>query len=237
MGKPKLFKFADLNNMPNVFQKDTGMKGKWHAGFFGNDAPITLELACGKGDYTLGLAERFPERNFIGMDIKGNRIWSAARKGRLAGLENVAFVRGQIDHLTDYFASGEVDEIWITFPDPFLKPSRWKKRLTAPRFLELYRHVLRPGGRIHLKTDNDVLYAFTLQVLERGGHKILHQYNDIYAAGVEALTYGIQTYYEQMHLRNGLTIKYVCFELGDKTATGEEDQVFSSTSSNSSNPA
>lgn len=213
MGKPKLFKFADLQNHPNIFDKDPGMKGRWRTDFFRNDADIILELACGKGDYTNGLAGKFPDKNFIGMDLKGNRIWSAARTGRLEGLDNVAFIRDQIDHIEDYFAPGEVSEIWITFPDPYLKPSKWKKRLTAPRFLALYSKILASGGCIHLKTDNDVLYQFTLETIAREGHEVLHDYDDIYEAGVSHMTHDIQTYYEKMHLRSGLTIKYICFRL------------------------
>jgi tRNA (guanine-N7-)-methyltransferase len=216
MGKPKLFKFADLKNHANIFDEDNRMKGKWKEEFFRNDSEIVLELACGKGEYTIGLAKLFPGRNFIGMDLKGNRIWSGARIGRLEGLSNIAFIRNQIDHIEEFFEFGEVDEIWITFPDPYLKPSKRKKRLTSPRFLALYRKILKKGGRIHLKTDNDELYDFTLAVIREGGHELIHNHSDIYAEGVCHLTHDIQTYYEKLHLKNGLTIKYVCFKLGNE---------------------
>ncbi len=213
MGKPKLFKFDDLKNIPFVFDRKSGLKGKWASDFFKNDGDVVLELACGKGEYTRGMAELFPEKNFIGMDIKGNRIWSGSRLATMAGLENIAFVRDQIDHIDKHFAADEVSEIWITFADPFLKPSKWKKRLTAPRFLNLYKDLLKPGGIIHLKTDNDVLYEFTFGVIESEGHELIHNYNDIYSQGVSHLCHDITTHYESMHLKNGLTIKYVAFRL------------------------
>ncbi|MCP4122079.1 MAG: tRNA (guanosine(46)-N7)-methyltransferase TrmB [Bacteroidetes bacterium] len=214
MGRPKLEKFADLKNMPQVMDEDPGMKGRWKKDFFKNDGEMVLELACGKGDYTLGLAQLFPEKNFVGMDLKGNRIWSAAKVGEQLGLTNIGFVRAQIDHIDDYFDENEIDEIWITFADPYLKPSKWKKRLTSSKFLKLYKPILKSGGLIHLKTDNEVLYEFTLEVIKEQGLELIHNYDDIYAAGVTNLTHNIQTYYEKMHLKNGLTIKYVCFRLG-----------------------
>ena len=211
MGKNKLEKFAELKEMSNVFEKDGQMKGKWNSNYFKRDAKLTLELACGKGDYARGLAQLFPKENFIGMDIKGNRIWTAATIATNEELENVAFIRDQIDHLEEYFEEGEVDEIWITFADPFLQPGRSKRRLTSPKFLEVYKPILKKGGHIHLKTDSDVLYEFTLETIEELGLKIIHNYPDIYGSEVTHLTHNIQTYYEQKHLKNGLTIKYVCF--------------------------
>ena len=213
MGKPKLVKFEELKSMPNVFDKDGAMKGKWRNEFFKNESKITLELACGKGDYTRGLAVQFPEENFIGMDLKGNRIWTGTTLADKAGLKNVAFIRDQIDHLDTYFEAGEVDEIWITFPDPYLRESKSKKRLTSPKFLEVYRPILKKGGLVNLKTDNDVLYNFTLEVIEEQGLEIIHNYKDIYEAGVSHLTHEIQTHYEGMHLKNDLTIKYICFKI------------------------
>lgn len=214
MGKPKLFKFNDLKNIPYVFERESGLKGKWNEEFFENEADIVLELACGRGEYARGMAERFPERNFIGMDIKGNRIWSACRLVEQAGLENIAFVRDQIDHIDKHFAPNEVSEIWITFADPFLKPSKWKKRLTAPHFLNLYKEILKPEGIIHLKTDSDVLYQYTLGVIGKEGYEIIHNYDDVYSQGVSHLCHDITTYYESKHLKNGLTIKYLAFRLG-----------------------
>ncbi|MCB0503133.1 MAG: tRNA (guanosine(46)-N7)-methyltransferase TrmB [Bacteroidetes bacterium] len=211
MGKNKLEKFAELKEMSNVFEKDGQMKGKWNSHYFKNQGKITLELACGKGDYALGLAQLFPEDNFIGMDIKGNRIWTAATRAGDHNLENVCFIRDQIDHLADYFEPGEVDEIWITFADPFLQPGRARRRLTSPKFLEIYKPILKKGGVINLKTDSDLLYQFTLETIQELGLKIIHNYPDIYQSKVTHLTYDIQTYYEQKHLKNGLTIKYVSF--------------------------
>jgi tRNA (guanine-N7-)-methyltransferase len=222
MGKPKLFKFADLKNHPNVLEKDNRLKGKWRSDFFKNDGELIVELACGRGEYTLGLAEKFLDKNFIGVDIKGNRIWSGARLGVLAGLKNFAFIRTQIDHIDEYFEKDEVDEIWITFADPFLKPSKWKKRLTAPTFLDLYRKILKPNGVIHLKTDSTVLYEFTRKVVLDSGHLVLHDYDDIYGSKVSHLCHDIQTYYERKHLKNGLSIKYLSFQL--KGASHYSDQ-------------
>jgi tRNA (guanine-N7-)-methyltransferase len=213
MGKSKLEKFAELKTLENVFERDGGMKGNWRNQFFKNNSKITLELACGKGEYTRGLAQLFPEENFIGMDIKGNRIWTAVNVAQKADLKNVAFIRDQIDHLEDYFEPGEVDEIWITFSDPFLQPGRAKKRLTSNKFLPLYQSVLKKGGLVHLKTDSDTLYHFTLEVIAENNLKIIHNYNDIYDQNVAHLTYNIQTYYEGMHLKNGLTIKYICYQI------------------------
>ena len=213
MGRPKLFKFEDLKNFSTVFDRESTMKGKWRSDYFQNDGELILELACGKGEYTRGLAELFPDKNFIGMDVKGNRLWSAAKLGQTAGLTNIAFVRAQIDHIEEFFNEEEIDEIWITFADPFLKPSKWKKRLTSPIFLDHYSKILKPNGLIHLKTDNDVLYEFTKQVIESEGHHLLHDCSDIYANDETHLTHHIQTYYEQMHLKNELTIKYLCFKL------------------------
>lgn len=215
MGKPKLFKFADLKTKANVFERDGLIKGRWRSDYFRNDAAITLELACGKGEYTRGLAAIFPDRNFIGMDIKGNRLWTAVNLAQGAGLGNVAFIRDQIDHLEDYFEPGKIDEIWITFADPFRKHSQRRKRLTSSKFLDIYRKVLRPGGRIHLKTDSDLLFDFTLETLEGQKCTIHALHRDIYGEGVTDKTFGIRTHYEKMHLERGLTIKYLCFSLED----------------------
>lgn len=213
MGRPKLQKFAELAELPTVFQRDGRMKGRWHSEYFKNKHPIVLELACGKGDYTRGMAALFPEKNFIGVDIKGNRLWTAARLAEQAELHNVAFIREQIDHLGDYFEPGEVSEIWITFPDPFPRKREIKKRLTSPKFLNVYRTFLPSGAHIHLKTDSDSLYAYTLEVIAEQKLQVYKNYPDIYAAGVAHEVYNIQTYYEQMHLKEGRTIKYVCFGL------------------------
>lgn len=215
LGRPKLEKFAALASMANVYERNPAHKGSWAAAHFGNHYPLVLELACGKGDYALGLAKALHEKNFIGVDIKGNRLYTGATRANSMGLSNVAFIREQIDHLEEYFAPGEVSEIWITFPDPFLKKSKSRKRLTSPKFIEIYRKFLQPGGCVHLKTDSQELYEFTKETIAEMQLPLLKDYPDVYAMGKqESELYGIQTYYEQMHLKDGRTIKYLCFGLG-----------------------
>lgn len=211
MGQKKLIRFEEITTFPNVLIYPEDMPGRW-AAHFGHAYPLTLELACGKGDYTLGLARCRPQENFIGVDVKGNRIWKGAKTALDEGLSNVAFLRTQIDHLDRYFAAGEVADIWITFPDPFLRQSRAKKRLTHPRFLHLYHRVLAPGGRIRLKTDSPELFAFTLEVIRETGCILHRRVEDVYAAPPEPLL-RLQTFYEQMHLRAGRTIRYLEFSL------------------------
>src|SRR5690606_14782619 len=171
MGKDKLRKFREIDTSANVLRLDAGkpMRGRWAADHFGNDWPIVLELACGKGEYTVNLAKLFPGRNFIGVDYKGARIWRGAKTALEEGMTNVALLRIQIETILDYFAPGEVAEIWITFPDPQPQQSREKKRLTAPTFLAKYKTVMAPDGIMHLKTDNDGLYAYTLEQLAEQG--------------------------------------------------------------------
>jgi tRNA (guanine-N7-)-methyltransferase len=211
--KGKLQKFAELADNPIVFEKHPVHKGKWRNDFFHNDHPVILELACGKGDYTLGMARLFPDKNFIGADIKGNRIWSAARIAGIEQLNNVSFIRDQIDHIAEYFENEELDEIWITFADPFPKEGDAKRRLTSKKFLDIYKHVLKKNGLIHLKTDSDTLYNFTKEMLSAYPSVVLKDYPDVYAMHKNEELHGIQTYYEQMHLREGKTIKYLCFRL------------------------
>jgi len=164
MGQKKLIRFEEIRQFSNVLEYPPDMKGNWHR-FFGNQHPITLELACGKGEYAVGLARLHPEENFIGIDIKGNRIWRGAKTALEEKMKNVAFIRSAIDQITAYFAANEIAGIWLTFPDPQLRESRSKKRLTHPRFLRLYQQFLAPGARVHLKTDSPVLYTFTLEVI------------------------------------------------------------------------
>ena len=211
--KSKLQKFAELAENPIVLEKNPVLKGKWNKDFFKNEHPIVIELACGKGDYTLGMAKLFPEKNFIGIDIKGNRIWSAARMAVIENLQNVGFVRDQIDHLTEYFEQGEVSEIWITFSDPFPRDGDAKKRLTSSKFLSIYKRVLALNGNIHLKTDSDLLYEFTKVTLAETPSEIIKDYSDVYAMDKNAELFNIQTYYERMHLKDKRTIKYLCFKL------------------------
>lgn len=211
--KSKLQKFAELANNPIVLEKNPVLKGKWKAVFFKNTHPIIIELACGKGDYTLGMAKLFPDKNFIGVDIKGNRIWSAARIADIENLQNVGFIRDQIDHLSDYFEKGEVEEIWITFSDPYPRDGDAKKRLTSKKFLSVYKNILKEGGLIHVKTDSDLLYNFTKEMLHDFPSEIIKDYDDVYAMQKNEELYGIQTYYERMHLNDNRTIKYLCFRL------------------------
>ena len=208
-------KFELLKTHPLVMDKDPSAKGKWQTDFFKNNHPIIVELACDKGEYTLGMAKLFPEKNFIGMDIKGNRIWSSARLAQLDELTNVGYIRDQIDKLEDYFLPGEIDEIWITFSDPFPKKRDAKRRLTSNRFLPIYKKLLKTGGKIHLKTDSDILYEFTKEVLATTPCIILKDYSDVYAMNKQEELFGIQTYYEKMHISDGKTIKYLCFSLVD----------------------
>jgi tRNA (guanine-N7-)-methyltransferase len=209
----KLHKYAAIGDDPIVFEKSPLLKGKWRSEFFKNTHPIILELACGKGDYTLGMAKLSPEKNFIGVDIKGNRIWSGVRLARLDYLQNVGFIRDQIDKLNEYFAAGEVDEIWITFSDPFPKSREHKRRLTSQKFLNVYKQILKKDGIIHLKTDSDILYQYTKEVLSETASEIIKDYPDVYAMEKNDELFGIQTYYEKMHLKDNRTIKYLCFKL------------------------
>lgn len=213
MGKDKLRKFAEVATFKNVLQLDEGkvMKGKWAEKHFGNNKPIVLELACGKGEYTVNLAKYFPERNFIGIDYKGNRIWRGAKTALEEGIENVAFLRIQIETLLDYFDAGEVDEIWITFPDPQPQISREKKRLTSDKFLESYKIVLKVGGYVNLKTDNDDLHAYTCEKLQELSLLIHAKTEDLYHSDLVDDVLSIKTYYEKKYLVHNKNINYLKF--------------------------
>ena len=214
MGQKKLKRFAEIATFKNVFQFPGGMKGRWGA-YFRNDYPIALELACGKGEYAIGLGSLYPQRNFIGVDLKGNRIWVGAKKAIENNMTNVAFLRAQIDRLPEYFGGHEISEIWITFPDPQLRISRAKKRLTHPKFLRLYHQVLRPGGLIHLKTDSPNLYQFTKQVIEMYGLKTFTDYEDVYAINDLSPELKIKTHYEDLDIADSNRVHYLCFSLPD----------------------
>jgi len=213
MGKDKLRKFAEIETFANVYELDAGksLKGKWSKMHFKNDAPLVLELACGKGEYTVNLAQLFPEKNFIGIDYKGNRIWRGAKTAIEEGIENVAFLRIQIEQILDYFDADEVSEIWITFPDPQPQISREKKRLTAPRFLEKYKVILQESAPINLKTDNDDFYAFTLETIEQLGLKLHVRTEDLYRSDLVDEVLSIKTYYEKKYLTHHKNINYVRF--------------------------
>ena len=213
MGKDKLRRFSEIAEFANVLQLDAGkpFQGKWSSDFFKNDKPLVLELACGKGEYTVNLATLFLDKNFIGIDYKGNRIWRGAKTALENGISNVGFLRIQIETLTDYFATGEVDEIWITFPDPQPQISREKKRLTAERFLTMYKQVLKPGGKVNLKTDNDDLYTYTVEkVTELGLNKHI-QTEDLYHSEFANEVLSIKTYYERKYLKDNKNINYIQF--------------------------
>jgi len=213
MGHKKLVKFQAIDTYANVLQYPENMPGNWGA-FFKNDNPITLELACGKGEYSVGLGREHRDRNFIGVDIKGNRIYRGATTALAEGLDNVAFLRTHIGQITKYFTANEVAEIWIIFPDPFLKKE--SNRLTHPRFLHLYQQILRPGSTINLKTDSLELYEFTMQVIEEQGCTIIENIVDVYGQNKATGPLAIQTFYEKMHLADGRTIYFVSFKLPEQ---------------------
>jgi len=219
-GKNKLFRFAQNLTFDNLFQlsfeelqKGFHLKGKWGQSFFKNNGDIVLELGCGKGEYTVGLARRFPEKNFIGIDIKGARMNLGLNEAKDLGLKNVAFVRTRIN-LTEYcFGKNEISEIWITFPDPQPRQIKAKKRLTSSWFLNHYSKFLKPGGIIHLKTDNIIFLESTLDVIKDENHKVLDLNYDIYGSGIDNEITQIQTYYEKKWLDHGTKIKYLKFSL------------------------
>ncbi len=212
MGQKKLVRFRAIETFSNVLQNPENANGRWHE-YFQNNNPITLELACGKGEYSVNLGRQHKDRNFIGVDIKGNRIFIGAKTALEEGLKNVAFMRAQIGQITRYFDPGEVTDIWIIFPDPFLREGKAKNRLTHPRFLSLYQQILKPGARIHLKTDSKELYDFTLETITEQECTIHENIADIYGQGKATGALGIQTFYEKMHLAEGRTIYYVSFSL------------------------
>ena len=220
MGKNKLARFAENETFANLFQltyeqvtkEGFALKGKWNKEFFKNDNPIVLELGCGKGEYTVGLAKKYPNKNFIGIDIKGARLWKGCKTSNEDKMTNVAFVRTHIQMIESYFAENEVSEIWITFPDPQLKKPN--KRLTCERFLSLYKNILKSEGIVHLKTDSQELYEFTKdEVLIPTKREILYNTNDLYNSDFKEDVIEIQTFYEAMYLKIGKPITYLKFKL------------------------
>ncbi|MCP3929384.1 MAG: tRNA (guanosine(46)-N7)-methyltransferase TrmB [Bacteroidetes bacterium] len=223
----KLQKFAEVLSFPNVYEnfdhKDpqligengqpADLKGQWRGTHFENNNPLILELACGRGEYTLQLARMYPQRNFVGVDIKGARIWKGARTALQENLKNAAFLRTRIEQIGFFFEKEEVDEIWITFPDPFLRKSKANRRLTSFNFLSYYHKILKPSGIVHLKTDEPNLYAYTLEVLsDHSDWKVLFTDDDIYSKPLPIPELDFKTYYEAMHLDAGKTIKYIRFQ-------------------------
>ncbi|GAB3989770.1 hypothetical protein GCM10028807_15390 [Spirosoma daeguense] len=190
------------------------IRGCWRADYFKNDNPIVLELACGKGEYTIGLGQAFPQTNFIGVDIKGDRIARGSQIAQRLGLSNVAFLRTDINFLEEFFAQQEVDEIWITFPDPMPRPKQEKHRLTHPRFLELYKKVIKANGTLHLKTDSPELFNYSLQQINDGQFVDLQFTTDLYNSHLNAIHIGIKTKYEQLFFDKGFTINYLQCKIG-----------------------
>jgi tRNA (guanine-N7-)-methyltransferase len=221
LGKKKLSRFRELEHLERVFQppfeevfrRDYYLKGKWCQDVFGNDQALILELGCGKGEYTVGLARIYPHQNYMGLDIKGARIWTGAKAAQAEGLSNVAFLRTRIDFVNSFFDRDEVSEIWITFPDPQEKRRRLKKRLPGAHFLNKYRAFLKDGGRIHLKTDNLQLHQDTLEMVLYNGLEIVQSSTDVYSEGWNDERVSIKTYYEKRFLGEGIKINYLCFRL------------------------
>jgi tRNA (guanine-N7-)-methyltransferase len=222
MGQKKLIRFEAIKHFPNVLEYPQDMQGKWQD-HFTNTSPITLELACGKGEYAVGLGRLYAGRNFIGIDIKGNRIWRGAKTALDEGLLNVAFIRSHIDKITDYFAPDEVAEIWITFPDPQLRGSRAKKRLTHPRFLRLYQKILHKGGLVHVKTDSPDLYQFTLAVINLFGLELLENTDQVYTQPDIKPELLIKTHYENLDIAQSNRVHYLCFRINQELP-GEKDE-------------
>ncbi|MBR5885688.1 MAG: tRNA (guanosine(46)-N7)-methyltransferase TrmB [Alistipes sp.] len=224
MGKDKLKRFAENKTFAcfvepqfeEMFRTEHPLKGNWHKEFFKNDNPIVLELGCGKGEYTVALAERNPDKNFIGVDIKGARMWRGAKTATERGMKNVGFLRARIEFITSLFAAGEIAELWITFPDPQLKTRRAKKRLTSPIFLEYYAKLLANDGWINLKTDSQHLYNYTQAVIKQFDLNCEVANNDIYGSGYADEVLSVKTAYETVYLQRGLPITYTRFSLGGK---------------------
>ena len=229
MAKNKLTKFAEMATYKNVFEytfqelqeRAFPLKGKWGKEYFQNDNPIVLELGCGKGEYTVGLARVYPNKNFIGMDIKGARIWSGATDAIVNELENVAFVRTHIEMIAHFFDTNEVSEIWITFPDPQMK--KVNKRLTSCRFMKEYSKILKENGVIHLKTDSNFLYTYTQALIVKNKLEVLFDTDDLYHSKIESEVLSIQTFYEKQWLSRGLNIKYLKYICPKKVIWTEPD--------------
>lgn len=212
MAQKKLFRFGEIKKFKNVLEYPNDIKNKWSE-FFGNKNPIVLELACGRGEYTIGLSKLFPEKNFLGVDVKGNRMYLGAKTALDQNLKNAAFLRTQIEMIDNYFGESEVDEIWITFPDPQLRLSKAKKRLTHPRFLRLYHKFLKPNGKINLKTDSPDLYNFTLDVINIYGFTIIENRDNLYSDLNINDSLKIKTHYEKMDIARSERTHFLSFSL------------------------
>ncbi|WP_268125252.1 tRNA (guanosine(46)-N7)-methyltransferase TrmB [Roseivirga pacifica] len=217
MGRSKLKRFAENLERENILQDDKPnfdkLKGNWNKEHFKNDLPLIVELGCGKGEYSVGLAERFPQNNFIGVDVKGDRLWVGSTEAIEKGMDTVAFLRAQIQQIDTFFDENEVSEFWITFPDPRPKKRDIKRRLTSPRFLEMYKKLLKPEGIVNFKTDNTALFEYTLETLqERKDIKDLKFTFDLYNSDLQEYTFGIKTTFEKKYLEKGVEIKYMQFK-------------------------
>ena len=221
MAQKKLKRFGEIKTFSNVLEYPQNIAGQWRT-FFKNEHPLTLELACGKGEYTTGLAQLYPHRNFIGVDIKGNRIWAGAKFALDHNLMNVAFLRTQIHQIDTYFAPDEVNEIWITFPDPQLRISKAKKRLVHPAFLRLYEKILSPGGNIHLKTDSPELYNFTKTVICLYKLNLVADIDDVHADHTLSQELYITTHYESLDIAQSKRVFYLCFSLPGELIDADE---------------
>lgn len=221
MAQKKLLRFAQIKEFKNVLEQPENVSGKWNE-FFNNANPIVLELACGRGEYSVGLAAMHPDKNFIGVDIKGNRIYIGAKKALDAGLNNAAFLRTQIDKIDYFFAAGEVDEIWITFPDPQLRTSKAKKRLTHPKFLRRYQQILKPGGQLHLKTDSPDLFNFTKRVIELYKLTLISECNDVNKLS-DIPELKIRTHYEALDIAGSSSIYHLQFSLPNPLPMFDEE--------------
>ncbi len=234
MGKKKLKRFKEVETFSNVFQpkydeilnKDFKLKGKWNSLYFKNNNPIILELGCGKGEYTLSLAQMFPDKNFIGIDIKGARMWRGAKTANENNINNLVFIRTRVEFINSFFSKNEIDEIWITFPDPQLKKYRTKKRLTSSRFLNSYKNIIKNNGIVHLKTDNKLLYEYTLAIINKNELNILENTNDLYKSNIFDEILSIKTFYELQYLEKGQNIHYIKFQLNSSSPIVEPDTVY-----------
>jgi len=220
--KNKLKRFKENDTFGNVFQPSReqvvtdqfSLKGKWNQDYFNNSNPIVLELGCGKGEYSVGLAEKYPDKNFIGIDLKGARFWRGAKTAVDIGLKNVAFIRTQIELINHIFNENEVDEIWITFPDPQIKYKRTKHRMTNSQFLKLYKKILKPDGIVNLKTDSEFMHGYTLGLLHGEGHEVIYSNHNVYVneGSPEEVT-SLQTFYEKQYLEINKAITYIRFKI------------------------
>jgi tRNA (guanine-N7-)-methyltransferase len=220
MTKKKLLHFAENLTFKHLFQyphlgllPDFQLRGRWNENYFHNDHPVILEMGCGKGEYTVNLAVDHPEKNYIGMDIKGARLWKGCKMVEELGLKNVAFIRSRGEFIESFFAENEVDELWLTFPDPQPQSNRIQKRLTSPEFLLKYKNILKKDAIIHLKTDNEKLYRYTLGVIKDFGHQLVYSSEDIYRLEIPHEATIIQTFYEDIYRKEGVQIKYIEFKL------------------------